>query len=177
MEKLYIAVDLTDMDMKYMLVTLVAAFSCLSLSGQTTRVNKPEKFIDFKAVQPDGKEMKLSDYVGKGKYVLVDFWASWCGPCREEIPGLKDLYYEFKGDKFDIVGAPVFDKASNTLEAVKEFKIPWTQILNVPESVPAAYGFNYIPYIILVGPDGTILETNLRGEGIRSAVKKYLKSE
>lgn len=162
--------------MKRMIILLVAAaLLCITASAQQAKPSK--KFIDFKAVQPDGKEMKLSDYVGKGKYVLVDFWASWCGPCREEIPGLKDLYYEFKGDKFDIVGAPVFDKASNTLEAVKEFKIPWTQILNVPESVPAAYGFNYIPYIILVGPDGTILETDLREEGIRAAVKKYLKSE
>ena len=159
--------------MKRMIILLVAAaLLCITASAQQAKPSK--KFIDFKAIQPDGKEMKLSDYVGKGKYVLVDFWASWCGPCREEIPGLKDLYYEFKGDNFDIVGAPVFDKASNTLEAVKEFKIPWTQILNVPESVPAAYGFNYIPYIILVGPDGTILETNLRGEGIRVAVKKAL---
>ena len=159
--------------MKRMIILLVAAaLLCITASAQQAKPSK--QFIDFKAVQPDGKEMKLSDYVGKGKYVLVDFWASWCGPCREEIPGLKDLYYEFKGDNFDIVGAPVFDKASNTLEAVKEFKIPWTQILNVPESVPAAYGFNYIPYIILVGPDGTILETNLRGEGIRVAVKKAL---
>ena len=144
---------------------------CIAASAQ----EKPkDKYIDFKAIQPDGKEIKLSDFVGKGKYILVDFWASWCGPCRDEIPGMKDLWYEFKGERFDIVGAPVFDKPENTLEAVNEFKIPWKQILNVPESVPETYGFNYIPYIILIGPDGTILETNLRGEGIRAAVKKAL---
>ena len=160
--------------MKSRIILLVAAaFLCLTAAAQQ-KPSKPEKFIDFEAVQPDGKVVKLSDYVGKGKYILVDFWASWCGPCRDEVPGMKDLWYEFKGDKFDIVGAPVFDKPANTLKAVDELKIPWTQILSVPESVPAAYGFEYIPYIILVGPDGAILETNLRGEGIRAAVKKHL---
>ena len=163
-----------NMKIKYLLVTLVSALFCLSSSGQTANGKGPEKYIDFTAVQPSGTVKKLSDYVGKGKYILVDFWASWCGPCRDEVPTMKDVYYEFKGDKFDIVGAPVFDKASNTLKAVTELKIPWTQILNVPDSVPEAYGFHYIPYIILVGPDGTILETNLRGEGIRAAVKKAL---
>ena len=62
----------------------------------------------------------------------------------------------------------------NTQETVDEFKIPWKQILSVPESVPEAYGFNYIPYIILLSPDGTILERDLRGEAVREAVKKYL---
>ncbi len=156
---------------------VIAAASLLFSIGawaQDSTPKKIDKYIDFKAVQPDGTVVKLSDYVGKGKYILVDFWASWCGPCREEIPHLKDLWYEFKGDNFDIVGAPVFDKPENTQEAVDEFKIPWKQILSVPESVPEAYGFNYIPYIILISPDGTILERDLRGEAVREAVKKYL---
>lgn len=156
---------------------VIAAASLLFSIGawaQDSTPKKIDKYIDFKAVQPDGTVVKLSDYVGKGKYILVDFWASWCGPCREEIPHLKDLWYEFKGDNFDIVGAPVFDKPENTQEAVDEFKIPWKQILSVPESVPEAYGFNYIPYIILISPDGTVLERDLRGEAVREAVKKYL---
>ena len=156
---------------------VIAAASLLFSIGawaQDSTPKKIDKYVDFKAVQPDGTVVRLSDYVGKGKYILVDFWASWCGPCREEIPHLKDLWYEFKGDNFDIVGAPVFDKPENTQEAVDEFKIPWKQILSVPESVPEAYGFNYIPYIILISPDGTILERDLRGEAVREAVKKYL---
>ncbi|MBR5661063.1 MAG: TlpA family protein disulfide reductase [Bacteroidales bacterium] len=163
------------MDLKKFLTVLVAVSCCLLAAGQNnTGLKEGDKYIDFEVVQPDGNPVKLSDYVGKGKYILVDFWASWCGPCREEIPHLKDIWYEFKGDKFDIVGAPVYDKVKNTLEAVDEFKIPWKQILEVPESVPEAYGFDYIPYIILIGPDGTILERDLRGEAVREAVKKYL---
>ena len=165
------------MKIKVFIVSLASLLLCLTASGQDVRKTSPEKFIDFKAVQPDGKMVRLSDYVGKGKYVLVDFWASWCGPCREEIPNMKDIYYEFRGDKFDIVGAPVFDKQENTLKAVEELKIPWTQILSVPDSVTESYGFNYIPYIILVGPDGKILERNLRGDEIRAAVKKYVKED
>lgn len=163
------------MRLRYLLAVAVAVLSCATASGQGSKgLKEGDKYIDFEAVQPDGKTIKLSDSVGKGKYILVDFWASWCGPCREEIPNLKDIWYEFKGDKFDIVGAPCFDEPKKTLAAVEEFKIPWKQILSVPESVPETYGFNYIPYMILIGPDGTILERNLRGEAIRETIKKYL---
>ena len=159
-------------------IIIVAALCCLSAAGQERKgLKEGDRYADFEVVQPDGKVLKLSDFVGKGKYVLVDFWASWCGPCREEIPGLKDLWYEFKGESFDLVGAPVYDKPEKTLEAVGEFKIPWTQILGVPESVPETYGFDYIPYIILIGPDGTILERDLRGGAIRTAVRKYLETK
>lgn len=134
----------------------------------------PEKLVDFEAVQPDGSIVRLSDYVGKGRYVLVDFWASWCGPCREEVPNIKELWYEYGGERFTVVGCACFDKPANTLAAVRELKIPWPQILNIPASAPQAYGFDYIPYIMLFDPDGRILSRDLRGDDLRAAVKKVL---
>ena len=163
------------MKLKFILAVAAAVLTCAAASGQESKgLKEGDKYVDFKAVQPDSKVLKLSDFVGKGKYILVDFWASWCGPCREEIPNMRDLWYQYKDKPFDIVGAPVFDQTENTLAAVEDFKIPWKQILNVPESVPALYGFDYIPYIILIGPDGTILETNLRGDELWAAARKYL---
>jgi peroxiredoxin len=127
-------------------------------------------FTDFEVRQPAGTVRRLSDYVGKGKYILVDFWASWCGPCREEIPHLKEVWNEFKGDRFDILGVASWDRPANTMAAIKELGIPWDQILDAQQEVTSLYGIEGIPHIILFAPDGTILKRNLRGEGIRKAV-------
>jgi thiol-disulfide isomerase/thioredoxin len=112
--------------------------------------------------------------VGKGKYVLVDFWASWCGPCRAEIPNLINVYNRYKGDKFEVIGVATWDKPNDTKRAIAEMGIPYPQIMNAQKAGSDAYDIEGIPEIILFGPDGTILKRGLRGEAIEAEIKKAL---
>lgn len=130
-------------------------------------------FVDFEA-EYEGKVTKLSDYVGKGKYVLVDFWASWCGPCKAEIPNLIEVYNKYKGEKFEVLGVATWDKPAATLKAIEQLGIPYPQMMNAQKAGSDAYGITGIPQIILFGPDGTILKRDLRGEQIEKTVAKYL---
>ena len=132
-------------------------------------------FTDFTVEQGPGNSIKLSDYVGKGKYVLVDFWASWCGPCRREIPNIKKVYDKYKGEKFEVLSVAVWDKPEDTMKALKEEGLKWPQIINAQRIPTDIYAINGIPHIILFGPDGTILKRGLRGKDIEAEVAKYVK--
>lgn len=122
----------------------------------------------------DGSAASLSDYVGRGKYVLADFWASWCGPCRGEMPNLAKVYEKYKGDRFEIVGVAVWDERADTEKALTELPITWPVIYDAQEIPVDLYGIRGIPEIILFGPDGTIVARGLRGEAIGTKVGECL---
>ena len=128
-------------------------------------------FTDFSVVY-NGKTTHLSDYVGRGQYVLVDFWASWCAPCREEIPSIIAVYNKYKSKGLQVLGIAVTDKPAHTETAIKELGITYPQIINSQKIATDAYGIQAIPYSILFAPDGTILARGLSGEEIDAKLKK-----
>lgn len=140
---------------------------------QKKKTQPGNKFIDF-TITNDTITQSLSDYVGKGRYTLVDFWASWCGPCIRETKVLKKIRDEFQDKPLDILGVAVWDEPANTEAAIKRHDLPWPQIINA-QSVPTdLYGISGIPCIILFGPDGTILSRDLQGEELVDSVRAAL---
>ena len=133
-------------------------------------------FTDFTITDGnvDGTPVSLSDYVGKGKYVLVDFWASWCGWCRAEFPVLKEVSAKYKDQNFELLGIAVNDDREKTLKAMKEDGVTWPQILNTGKVAMEAYGIAGIPEIILFAPDGKILARGLRGDELKAKVVEVM---
>ena len=147
------------------------------------------KFVDFTAEhvygydrsadpQPLKKEVKFSDYVGKGTYVLVDFWSPWCGPCRREVPNIKTVYEQYKDKGLEILSLAVWEKKpqSHTIEVAGSLGMDWLHINNCGNVPTELYGVEGIPHLMLIGPDGTILKRGFHGlEGIQAAVSEYIK--
>ena len=133
-------------------------------------------FADVTLMDADGRDHQLSEYLGKGNYTLLEFWASWCGPCRGSIPHLKQLYGLYHPQGFDIVSVSMDTDNKAWHKALDEEKMKWTQLICKDGfgQVAKTYNFNGIPYCVLIGPKGEIVETNCRDARLdRQMVKLY----
>ena len=134
-------------------------------------------FLDFSMTTPEGKNLSVSAVAKDAKVTMIDFWASWCGPCRAEIPHLKQYYEEFKNNKeVAFLSVSIDTKRPDWEKAMKEENMPWLQLLapNSGKEVLESYQFSGIPFIIVLDKEGKIYKKRLRGEAVRDAVNEVL---
>ena len=119
-------------------------------------------FTDFVGVTPEGEELALSDLVGQTDYVLVDFWASWCGPCRRFVPVLKEIYASMPQGRLQILSCSVDQEEQAWRVALDEEDMPWPQIReDADHSCAEFYDVQFIPHTVLIDNEGTIVGVNL----------------
>lgn len=157
-----------------------SGFYLRTLAEQAEKMKATEegnRYINVALPDAQGDMLSLSDYVGEGRYVLLDFWASWCGPCMREVPYLTDTYAAYHDKGFEIFGVSLDKKRDAWLGAIAANGMDWpqTSLLEGWENPAAAdYSVRSIPSNFLIGPDGTIIAKNLRGEALREKVSELL---
>lgn len=150
-----------------------------SLERVLYRLQLVGKPIELEGTTLEGKKFNIAEY--KGKVVLVDFWATWCGPCIAELPNVKRLYEEYHDKGFEVVGISLDDNAGDVAAFAKDKKLPWIQLLPAKDESPGFesplakfFGIRFIPMMFLVDKDGKVTAMNVRGRALAEAVPKLL---
>ena len=137
------------------------------------------KFTDFTMNSANGTMKKLSEFAGNGKaYVLVDFWASWCPPCRKDMPELVALYKMYKNKGFEIVGVSLDQNQTSWIDGIKDMQMTWPQLSDLKgwnNEAAVLYGIKSIPQTMLIAPDGTIVAWGLTGDALKDKLKELIK--
>ena len=140
---------------------------------QLRQVGKP--LTNFALADPDGQSHQLSEWCGQGKYVLIDFWASWCRPCRMEMPNVIQNFERFRDLGFEMLAVSIDDKKSAWLRGIKDFGTPFVQLSDLKgrnSELAAIYGITTIPANLLVNPQGKIIAADLRGKALTKKLEE-----
>lgn len=135
------------------------------------------KYTDIEMFDPEGKNVKISDYVGNGKFLYVDFWASWCVPCRMELPFVRAAYEKYGNKNLTVLGVSLDEGEKPWLRALEQLQLPWAQMCDYKgwkSKACEVYGIKAIPFTMLIDPEGNIVATGLRGETLCDDLAKYL---
>ncbi len=141
-------------------------------------VQEGSKCPELKMMSPDGTQVSLSEYIGKGNYVLIDFWASWCAPCMRELPNVLDCYKTYHPKGFDIVGVSLDEDAAAWKGTIEKNQIPWHHMSDLAgwkSQAVTVFSFSGIPHTVLVDPTGVIVAKDLRGEGLKAKLAEIYK--
>lgn len=139
------------------------------------RVELGQPFMDFTLQTIDGKDVNLAETIKNNKVTMIDFWASWCGPCRNENPVVKAAYERFHDKGFEIIGISVDRNEDKWLQAVEEDALPYTQVRDVEGDVADDYAVVYIPSNFLYDQNGVMVAKGLRGEELEAKLEELLK--
>lgn len=175
LEGMYVNLTIPQIDQLTEIITKAWANDPQKVEEFKTKAEKAKnmalgaKYKDIELMTPEGKMVKLSEYMPKDKYVMLEFWASWCGPCRGEIPHLRHVYQNYKDKGFEIVSISIDEKKADWDKAMKEENMVWKQLcdpkgFNGP--VAQEYNITGVPTCIILDKEGRIFKTDMRGAAL-----------
>jgi thiol-disulfide isomerase/thioredoxin len=129
----------------------------------------------FQIPDVDSNMVSLASF--KGKYVFIDFWASWCSPCIKMVPHMKEVNAKYKGKNFVMVGVSMDTKKEAWVKAIKQYELSWLNVSNLKgwaEPVATQYGVTFIPANVLIGPDGNVIANDLYGDALNKKLEELL---
>ncbi len=135
-------------------------------------------YHDVELKTPEGETKKLSDYIKEGQFTIIDFWASWCGPCRAEMPNMVKIYKDFNNSGVEIIGVSLDKDETAWKKGIKDLNMTWPQLSDLKfwqSKAAEAYGVQSIPMTVIIAPNGRILKKNLRGEQLYNEVASWAK--